>query len=229
MTYFRTKDGEGTAVLFITLKIPAQDWFKQSIITALLPMCTDENWTQDGTATVTFARDKSNEMLDSILIGSDPPVTKPFTVGEYKMLSFAATIPGWILCDGQYLSRTDYADLFAVIGTTYGAGDGSTTFRLPSFRGRFPAGHIDVPGGDMVLGSYGGEATHTLTLDEIPAHTHTDNVASATSAGGTTLIEANRSSAGTRKVTGSAGGGLSHENRPPYTPVYMMIYHGVGG
>jgi len=94
-----------------------------------------------------------------------------------------ATAPtGWLLCYGQAVDRTTYADLFAVVGTTYGAGDGSTTFDLPDLRGRVVAGKDDMGGtsanrltssanGDLNgdgLGNSGGSQTHTLALTELP-------------------------------------------------------------
>jgi len=94
-----------------------------------------------------------------------------------------ATAPtGWLLCYGQAVNRTTYADLFAVVGTTYGAGDGSTTFDLPDLRGRVVAGKDDMGGtsanrltssanGDLNgdgLGNSGGSQTHTLALTELP-------------------------------------------------------------
>ena len=75
---------------------------------------------------------------------------------------------GYLLCDGSAVSRTDYADLFAAIGTTYGAGDESTTFNLPDLSGRVVLGVSQ----SHALGTTGGEATHTLTEQELPAHTH---------------------------------------------------------
>ena len=76
---------------------------------------------------------------------------------------------GYLLCDGSAVSRTDYADLFTAIGTTYGAGDGSTTFNLPNLSGRVVLGVSQ----SHALGTTGGEASHTLTEQELPAHSHT--------------------------------------------------------
>jgi microcystin-dependent protein len=81
---------------------------------------------------------------------------------------------GWLLCQGQAVSRTTYSDLFAVIGTTYGLGDGSTTFNVPNLVGRTVMGY-DPSGGDPDFGSFGhqgGEKTHVLTAAEIPSHLH---------------------------------------------------------
>lgn len=98
---------------------------------------------------------------------------------------------GWLLCAGQAVNRTTYAALFAVIGTTYGSGNGTTTFNVPDLRGRVIAGADNMGGtaanrltsaGSGVsgaIGSAGGAETHTLSSAQIPAHTHTGSTASA--------------------------------------------------
>lgn len=78
----------------------------------------------------------------------------------------AAAPTGWLLCQGQAVSRTTYAQLFSVIGTTYGSGDGSTTFNLPDMRGRVAVGS------DANLGTISGEKTHVQTANEIANHGH---------------------------------------------------------
>lgn len=89
---------------------------------------------------------------------------------------------GWLFCFGQLISRTTYAGLFSAIGTTYGVGDGSTTFALPDLRGRAIAGLDNMGGSDAgrldwanTLGTTGGAQTHTLTESELASHTHTQN------------------------------------------------------
>jgi microcystin-dependent protein len=79
---------------------------------------------------------------------------------------------GWLNCDGSAIDRTIYADLFAAIGTTFGAGDGSTTFNIPNLRGRNVIGLNPSETDFDTLGETGGEKRHTLTIDEMPAHTH---------------------------------------------------------
>jgi len=71
---------------------------------------------------------------------------------------------GWLLCDGTAVNRTTYAALFAVIGTTFGVGDGSTTFNLPNYTNRMPYG--------TTVGATGGSATTTLITANLPSHTH---------------------------------------------------------
>lgn len=83
----------------------------------------------------------------------------------------------WLLCNGQAVSRTDYDLLFSIIGTTYGVGDGSTTFNLPDLRGRVPLGKGTGTGAggetyNFELAGKGGEYSHILTVDEMPSHTH---------------------------------------------------------
>ena len=75
---------------------------------------------------------------------------------------------GWLLCDGSAVSRDTYATLFDVIGTTYGVGDGSTTFNVPNLSGRVVIG----PSQSHALGSTGGSETVTLVESELPSHSH---------------------------------------------------------
>lgn len=103
------------------------------------------------------------------------------------ILPFAGSVApqSWLLCDGKAISRVDYAELFAAIGTTYGAGDGSTTFNVPDCRGRVIAGRDDMGGtaanrlttggagiNGTALGAAGGAQTHQLTTAQMPAHAH---------------------------------------------------------
>lgn len=88
--------------------------------------------------------------------------------GMIQMFAGATAPTGWLLCNGAAVSRTDYAELFAVIGTTYGAGDGSTTFNLPDMQGRFPLGK----NGSYALNAKGGAATITLSSDQTPLPSH---------------------------------------------------------
>jgi microcystin-dependent protein len=89
-------------------------------------------------------------------------------LGEVRLFSFATPPSGWALCDGAIIQINDSTKaLFSLLGTTYG-GNGETTFALPDFRGRTPIGFNDT----FPLGAVYGEAIHTLTVNEIPIHTH---------------------------------------------------------
>ena len=109
-------------------------------------------------------------------------------VGVVVPFAGSTSPAGWQLCYGQAISRTTYAGLFATVGTTYGSGDGSTTFNVPDLRGRVVAGEDDMggtaasrltAGGSGItgttLGASGGTETHTLTSAQMPSHTHTQD------------------------------------------------------
>lgn len=91
-----------------------------------------------------------------------------------SILSFGgATAPtGYLLCDGTAVSRTTYSSLFTAIGTSFGTGDGSTTFNVPDLRANVPAGYKSGDTNFGTLGGAVGEATHILTTTEIPSHNH---------------------------------------------------------
>lgn len=103
-------------------------------------------------------------------------------VGTVVPFAGTSAPSGWLFLYGQAISRDDYSSLFAALGTTYGAGDGSTTFNLPDLRGRVVAGKDDMGGtsanrltspinGDN-LGANGGSESHTLTTAQMPSHNH---------------------------------------------------------
>ncbi|MBE5820449.1 MAG: hypothetical protein E7310_06545 [Clostridiales bacterium] len=105
--------------------------------------------------------------VDGEILGSGLPVGSVF--------QFASdNVPNkFLLCNGQAVSRTTYSQLFAVIGTTYGAGDGSSTFNVPNLKTRVPVGKDSSNTSFSSLGKTGGSATHTLSTNEMPSHTHT--------------------------------------------------------
>lgn len=81
---------------------------------------------------------------------------------------------GWLICDGSPVDRTTYADLFAIVGTTYGPGNGVDTFNLPDMRGLTPVG-LASSGTFNLLGKTGGTETETLTVAQMPSHAHSVN------------------------------------------------------
>lgn len=91
-----------------------------------------------------------------------------FAPGDLKAVATAGVPGGWLLCNGQAVSRTSFADLFAAIGVVYGAGNGTTTFNVPDFRDRVPVGVSGTKG----LGTSGGAETINLTASQLPAHAH---------------------------------------------------------
>jgi microcystin-dependent protein len=173
-----------------------------------------------------------------------------FDTGDTKWYAGSTAPTGTLLCDGTAVNRTTYLNLFAVIGTTFGSGDGVTTFNLPNAENRSIIG----AGGTYSVGATGGSATHTLTTAELPAHTHTQDAHShtvtdpghthtntgvtTTTAGGitagvncgsnTTAATINAASTGitinnATPTNQNTGGGLSHNNLPPHLALIMII------
>ncbi|WP_019499611.1 phage tail protein [Pseudanabaena sp. PCC 6802] len=93
-------------------------------------------------------------------------MAEPF-LSEIRIMSFGFAPRGWALCDGQLLPINQNQGLFSLLGTTFG-GDGRVNFALPDLRARTPI-HV---GGSHTLGERGGEQAHTLSITEIPTHTH---------------------------------------------------------
>jgi microcystin-dependent protein len=141
---------------------------------------------------------------DGNLIVADPNLAV-FAVGDIKP-SFrpaSQTQTGWLLCDGSQVSRVTYAALFAVIGTTHGAGDGSTTFNLPDGRGRFFLG-VATSGTGSTLGATGGAIDH---IHSVGAHTHSVSITTSSNGGFSTST----GSAGGHSHSVSASGDTSFE------------------
>ena len=101
-------------------------------------------------------------------------MAEPF-LSEIRMMSFNFAPKGWALCNGQLLPINQNQALFSLLGTTYG-GDGRVNFALPDLRGRVPI-HTGGQGGHT-LGERGGEPAHTLSIAEMPQHTHVVDAAS---------------------------------------------------
>src|SRR5580765_6111535 len=101
-------------------------------------------------------------------------MAEPF-LAEIRLMSFGFPPKGWATCDGQLLPINQNQALFSLLGTTYG-GDGRVNFGLPNLQGRVPI-HM---GSGHTLGERGGEQAHTLSISEIPTHTHTLNGTSNT-------------------------------------------------
>lgn len=195
------------------------------------------------------------------LIVTNLTVTGSFSVAANRIVGEVVDYTGsaapslWLLAFGQAISRTTYSSLFIVVGTTFGAGDGSTTFNVPDYRGRISVGKDDMGGSTAgritvagcgvngtTLGAVGGAQTHTLTTAQLSVHSHgisdpghahsydgalVDNGAS----GGGTRASVNPSISTSSNTTGitisNAGSGSAHNNVQPIIIINKIIYTGV--
>ena len=158
-------------------------------------------------------------------------MSEPF-MGEIRIMSFNYAPMGWAMCNGQFLPINQNQALFSLLGTTFG-GNGQTTFALPDLRARVPI-HV---GGGHTLGEKGGEQAHTLSISELPTHTH---VASATSAAATAgnpantrllskstlasvYTNASNLTAMDPDSIGNVGGSQAHLNMQPFLTLNICI------
>lgn len=146
------------------------------------------------------------------------------------IVSYAsATAPtGWLVCDGQAISRTTYANLFAVISTQYGAGDGSTTFNVPNLKGKVVVGLDESDADFNTLGNSGGEKTHKLSIAEMPSHQHdmdddvyggyTNKMGVRGDGGGgeRSIPQYSQTNAYSKYMPMPTGGSQAHNNLQPY-------------
>jgi microcystin-dependent protein len=152
-------------------------------------------------------------------------------VGEIRMFAGNFAPAGWMFCEGQLLPISEYETLFNLIGTTYG-GDGQSTFALPDLRGRVPI-HF---GNGFTLAETGGVEEVTLTVSQIPAHSHP--MLASTAAGGANSPSGNVTAASPSvtlyiqdvpdsnmapSAVGSTGGSQPHNNFQPYLCVDFII------
>ncbi|MEO7254601.1 MAG: tail fiber protein [Casimicrobium sp.] len=157
-------------------------------------------------------------------------MAEPF-LSEIRIMSFAFPPKGWALCNGQLLPINQNQGLFSLLGTTYG-GDGRVNFALPNLQGNTPI-HM---GGGHTLGERGGEQAHTLSIQELPAHTHMVNASSASTGGNANPI--GRFLGGSNNVyhsptgalttmapptVGSVGGSQPHLNMQPFLVLNFSI------
>lgn len=157
-------------------------------------------------------------------------MAEPF-LSEIRIMSFVFAPKGWALCNGQLLPINQNQALFSLLGTTFG-GDGRVNFALPNLQGRTPI-HA---GSGHTLGEQGGEQAHTLSIAELPTHTHilngTNNTSVNTPANTTVLAKsapqaaygapAGLATMDVRSI-GSTGGSQAHLNMQPFLVLSFCI------
>lgn len=154
-------------------------------------------------------------------------------VGEIRMFAGNFAPAGWQLCEGQLLPISENETLFQLIGTTYG-GDGQNTFALPDLRGRIPVHQ----GNGFILAESGGAEEVTLTVNQIPAHSHpflaSDNSGTSTTPANSLLAKNTSIDAYSTDtsvgfvnmnpgIVGPTGGSQPHNNFQPYLCVNFII------
>lgn len=155
-------------------------------------------------------------------------MAEPF-LSEIRLMSFVFPPKGWALCNGQLLPITQNQALFALLGVTFG-GTGDTNFALPDLRGRVPI-HV---GGGHILGERGGEQAHTLSIAELPTHTHmaigTSANASTPAPTGNLLGQANNAYRTADNLVSlnastvaNVGGSQAHLNMQPFLTLSFCI------
>jgi microcystin-dependent protein len=161
-------------------------------------------------------------------------MSSPF-IGSIILFAGNFAPRGWAFCDGQLLPISQNTALFSILGTTYG-GNGQTTFALPDLRGRHPIGPRQGPGlSDVVLGEESGTEHVTLSVNEMPAHTHsllasnteqdTNNPVGAVPAQGGVYGKTPTTTMGQPSVV---GGSQPHNNRSPYLGLnYIIALQGI--
>lgn len=151
-------------------------------------------------------------------------------VGTLADYAAATTPTGWLQCNGAAVSRATYASLFAVIGTTWGVGDGVTTFNVPDFRGRTTIGSGTGTGlTARALAATGGAETHALVTAELAAHTHTGWDGEQGTSSPPPSLPSSSFAAGNRgpssATTGTTGVGTAHNNMQPFAVCTKIIKH----
>lgn len=158
---------------------------------------------------------------------------RPLAPGQISLYGGAVAPQGWAFCDGAPVSRVNFPDLFAVIGTQYGAGDGTTTFNLPNLKGRVAVG-LDAAQTEFdTLAKQGGAKTHVLTTAELPAHTHTvlayKGKDDSNFTGNTGRLQGSDGSTPFDQPTASVGGAGAHNNLQPYFTINYIMSLGIAG
>ena len=174
--------------------------------------------------------DTGDETVAGVKTFSSTPVLPAIGNGLVPtgtVLDFAGTAAptGFLGCDGAAVSRTTYAALFTAISTTWGVGNGTTTFNVPNFQRRVAVGSGGSGTATLAntVGSTGGAETHTLTEAEMPAHTHSQQAQTKLAVAGTGADGTNNNTNAVGGTTGSTGGGGAHNNMQPSAVVLKII------
>ena len=166
-----------------------------------------------------------NKLTDDNINKMKQAINLNAPAGVISMYGGSNAPSGWLICDGRAVSRTTYSRLFSAIGTTYGAGNGSTTFNLPNLKGRVPVG-LDTSQTEFnSLGKTAGEKTHKLKINELPKHSHDLPGRLIYCTVGSEIYRENAGfdTASNNSKSYDAGGDQPHNNLQPYITVNYII------
>ena len=195
-----------------------------------MPLKENHSKIQTGIYSSLYLNDGTKDLSES----NFHPVRPSYT-GDIKYSVLSNDHHGWLKCDGRAISREFYSKLFDTIGTSFGSGNGSTTFNLPDCRGRV-LGVLGQGTGltNRTIGNLVGAETHTLTISEMPSHNHTindpghthsyvnntnnqntDNAFATQTAADDADLNATTGSSTTGITINNTGGGNAHNNMQP--------------
>ncbi len=234
-----TPDDAPGAAQCRTVFIPGGLHYEAAFRGAYLLLCNPENWERVGAQTPEACADAFQAAFFQTLDNWEVCPVIPI-MGEIRLLTHNPEPASWFPCDGAFLAPGLYPELFAAIGYTFGSGI-EQSFALPDLRGRVVVG--TGSGGGLTpraLADQGGEETHVLIDNEMPAHDHTINhnhagsrsyvsFAQGTGAGDNLLRDDAGSAIVTASVSaasGAAGSDAAHENMPPFIALDYYIYVG---
>jgi microcystin-dependent protein len=193
-----------TGVVYRTLAIPTP--FLSQVSGALNSLAMEWNWEAYGDMTPAECAQEMSDMIDVYYEGN-------MFIGMVVPYVTEDIPTNCLLCDGTQYARVDYPGLYAVLASCYI--DDADNFHVPDLVGRF------VMGDDENVGDEGGEATHTLSVDEMPNHSHTIPYQSCFPYG--EIPEICVTGGLLTQNTGSTGGGQAHNNLPPYHGMMVLV------
>lgn len=189
------------------------------VLGALEPLTHPDYWRANGDYA---ANEIERLMLMLVTAVEDEPMSN-LPVGTVVLWPSAVVPDGWLECNGLLLDVEDYPELAALLGDTYGTAPAGQ-FRLPDLRERVAVGRdSNVSSFAHVLGASGGAATHTLTVAQMPAHSHSVPAADSNNQRGNLIARTSATTGSVGFATSTSGGGQPHNNLQPYLVMMYII------
>lgn len=203
------------------------DWMPILIGMVTEQLAIESAWDSTDPAVLAETLSRVDELIYALQNDYEVPTVTDY-VGQIETCAVATLPPGRLWCDGSTHNRVDYPDLYAALDSAFIVD--ADTFTVPDLRGRVPVG----AGGQWAVGANGGESEHTLTIAEMPAHAHSENVFNLFATTGTpwpvgvTLATTNSGGvpANTNNnwmITSPVGSNAAHNNMPPFLTVRYAI------